>query len=209
MSQPGCAPRKTGRIARTAIDHRWSGRSIPEIDSRLTVLTPANRAGARLRRHHARFSLLTSRFSVPSSHFPLLTSHFSVLGSQSPVLTSHFSVLGSQSPVLTSHFSVLGSQSPVLTSHFSVLTSRFSVPGSWFLVLGSRFSVPGSWFLVLTHPTLRPGRRRALLPPLPVAALLHRVRRRRPTRRGHRVSWQTRRGALLPARRSCLPCDAP
>ena len=207
MSQPGCAPRKTGRIARTAIDHRWSGRSIPEIDSRLTVLTPANRAGARPAPPSC--PVLTSHFSVLSPQFSLPTSHFSLLGSRFSVPSSHFSLLGSRFSVPGSHFSLLGSHFSVLGSWFLVLGSRFSVLGSWFSVLGSWFLVPGSWFLVLTPPTLRPGRRRALLPPLPVAALLHRVRRRRPTRRGHRVSWQTRRGALLPARRSCLPCDAP
>jgi hypothetical protein len=115
-----------------------------------------------------RFSVLSSRFSVPGSRFSVLSSRFSVLGSQFSVLSSRFSVLGSQFSVLGSRFSVLGSQFSVLSSRFSVPGSQFSVLGSRFLVLGSRFSVPGSQFSVPgsrfsvlgSHSSLLPQRQR-------------------------------------------------
>jgi hypothetical protein len=97
-----------------------------------------------------RFSVLSSRFSVPGSRFSVLSSRFSVLGSQFSVLSSRFSVLGSRFSVLSSRFSVLGSRFSVLGSRFSVLSSQFSVLGSQFLVLSSRFLVLGSWFSVLS-----------------------------------------------------------
>jgi hypothetical protein len=111
-----------------------------------------------------RFSVLSSRFSVPGSRFSVLSSRFSVLGSQFSVLSSRFSVLGSQFSVLGSRFSVLSSQFSVLSSWFSVLGSWFSVLGSRFSVLSSRCSVLSSWFLVL-------GSRFSLLTPPAAPAL--------------------------------------